>query len=115
MAKKEGNGEPVSVEPTTVLEPAPEPTAEPPKPEPQDLPPDAGQPLQVTPPMQMPPPTDAQTAWILANQPYERISHTIGSYTNRGTLDPSGAFTLEAPGFPVVDSVDGTFGVGVPK
>jgi hypothetical protein len=74
---------------------------------------DEGGPVPPPTPPQVPPPTDAQYAWFASHPGYQRISHSLGSYTNRGTLDPTGSFVPEGPGTPVLDG-NGMFGVGIP-
>jgi hypothetical protein len=64
---------------------------------------------------QIPPPNDAQYAWLAQNPQFMRISHALSTFTARGTLDTGGNFTPEGPGTPVLDSMDGSFGVGIPR
>jgi hypothetical protein len=72
------------------------------------------QPSVTPPPLQVQPPTDAQYAWFAANPKYSPISASLARYIHRGTLSTDGTFTPEGPGTPVINSTDGSFGVGIP-
>jgi hypothetical protein len=61
-----------------------------------------------------PPPSQAQTDWMMANPNYVATPHNrTGHYTDRGTLTSDGTFVSEDV-MPIMDG-NGSFGVGIPK